>query len=167
VELLIRRYLAAFGPATPADAQTWSGLQGLRPVFEAMRPSLVTFRSGDHKELFDLPEAPRPAEDIDAPVRFLPEFDSLVMAHAARNRLVDDEHRPRLVTRNLQVPATILVDGRIAGTWRIERKGNTATLAIEPFKTLKRPARTALTEEGLALLRFLEPEAVNLSVDAR
>jgi hypothetical protein len=167
IEVLMRRYLAAFGPATPADAQTWSGLQGLRPVFEAMRPSLVTFLTGDRKELFDLPEAPRPAEDIEAPVRFLPEFDNLVMAHADRGRLVDDEQRPRLITKNLQVPATILVDGRIAGTWRIERKGAAATLAIEPFKTLKRPARTALTREGLALLRFLEPEAVGLSVAIR
>ena len=69
--MLVQRYLRAFGPATPADAQTWSGLQGLRDVFEAMRPSLVTFRAEDNRELFDLPDAPRPSEDTEAPVRFL------------------------------------------------------------------------------------------------
>ena len=164
IETLVRRYLAAFGPATPADAQTWSGLQGLRGVFDAMRPSLVTFRTEDNRELFDLPDAPRPGEDAEAPVRFLPEFDNLVMAYADRRRLVADEHRPRLITKNLQVPATFLVDGRIAGTWRIERKGKAATVMMEPFEKLKPAARAALTKEGRALLQFAEPEASELRV---
>jgi hypothetical protein len=163
-EALVRRYLAAFGPATPADAQTWSGLQGLRPVFEALRPSLVTLRTEDGRELFDLPDAPRPPEDITAPVRYLPEFDNLVMAYADRRRLVADEHRPRLITKNLQVPATFLVDGRIAGTWKIERKGRAATLAMVPFVELKKPALAALIKEGTALLRFAESEATDLKV---
>ncbi len=164
IETLMRRYLAAFGPATPADAQTWSGLQGLRGVFDAMRPSLVTFRTEDNRELFDLPDAPRPGEDTEAPVRFLPEFDNLVMAYADRRRLVADEHRPRLITKNLQVPATFLVDGRIVGTWRIERKGKAATVMMEPFEKLKPAARAALTKEGRALLQFAEPEASELRV---
>jgi hypothetical protein len=164
MELLVERYLAAFGPATPADAQTWSGLQGLRAVFEAMRPRLVTLRGEDNRELFDLPGAPRPPEDTPAPVRFLPEFDNLVMAHADRSRLVANEHRPRLITKNLQVPATFLVDGRIAGTWRLERKGKTATLTIEPFVKLANAVLAAIDEEGTALLRFAEPEASDLRV---
>jgi hypothetical protein len=163
-ETLVQRYLRAFGPATPADAQAWSGLQGLRDVFEAMRPSLVTFRAEDNRELFDLPDAPRPSEDTEAPVRFLPEFDNLVIAHADRRRLVADEHRPHLITKNLQVSATFLVDGRIAGTWRIERKGKAAAVKIEPFAKLTKAALTGLTEEGRELLRFAEPEATSLSV---
>ena len=85
-------------------AQTWSGLQGLRPVFEDLRPELVTFRDENKKELFDLPNAPRPAADTPAPVRFLPEFDNLVLAHADRSRFMADAHRSRITTKNLQVP---------------------------------------------------------------
>ena len=77
--VLVRRYLAGFGPATPADAQVWSGLPALRQVFESLRPALVTFRDTSKRELFDLPDAPRPVADSPAPVRFIPEFDSLVL----------------------------------------------------------------------------------------
>ena len=84
-EQLVLRYLAAFGPASAADAQTWSGLQGLAPVLEALRPQLLVFKSeGSRRELFDLPGAPRPDGDVPAPARFLPEFDNLVLAHADR-----------------------------------------------------------------------------------
>jgi hypothetical protein len=157
-ETLMQRYLAAFGPATPADAQVWSGLQGLREVFEALRPSLVTFRTEDNREVFDLADAPRPSEDSEAPIRLLPEFDNLVMAYADRRRLVADEYRSQLITKNLQVPATFLVDGRIAGTWKIERKGKAATVVTEPFKKLTKAVAAALNAEGQALLRFAEPE---------
>jgi len=158
-EALVLRYLAAFGPATPGDAQVWSGLQGLREVFAALRPSLVTFRDERKRELFDLPEAPRPEEDLPAPVRFLPEFDNLVLSHDDRSRIVADEHRPHVVTKNLQVRATFLVDGFVAGTWKTERKKKTATLVIEPFDTLTKQTRAALEREGDALLRFLEEDA--------
>jgi hypothetical protein len=161
-EALVLRYLAAFGPATPGDAQVWSGLQGLREVFAALRPSLATFRDERKRELFDLPDAPRPAHPEDmtpAPVRFLPEFDNLVLSHDDRTRIVADEHRPHVVTKNLQVRATFLVDGFVAGTWKTERKKKTATLLIEPFGTLTKETRAALEREGDALLRFLEEDA--------
>ncbi|HSK77979.1 MAG TPA: winged helix DNA-binding domain-containing protein [Thermoanaerobaculia bacterium] len=156
---LVRRYLAAFGPATPGDAQVWSGLSGLRPVFEELRPSLVTFRDERKRELFDLPEAPRPAEDEPAPVRFLPEFDNLVLSHDDRTRVMADEHRPRVVSKNLQVSATFLVDGFVAGTWKVERKKKTAALVLEPFSPLARKTLAALEKEGDALLRFVEEDA--------
>ncbi|HEX3526882.1 MAG TPA: winged helix DNA-binding domain-containing protein [Thermoanaerobaculia bacterium] len=161
-EALVLRYLAAFGPATPGDAQVWSGLQGLREVFAALRPSLVTFRDERKRELFDLPDAPRPADPEDmtpAPVRFLPEFDNLVLSHDDRTRIVADEHRPHVVTKNLQVRATFLVDGFVAGTWKTERKKKTAILLIEPFGPLAKATRRALEPEGDALLRFLEADA--------
>lgn len=156
---LVRRYLAAFGPATPGDAQAWSTLQGLREVFEALRPTLVTFRDERKRELFDLPEAPRPAEDTPAPVRFVPEFDNLVLAHDDRSRVIADEHRPRVVTRNLQVRATFLVDGFVAGTWKTERKKKSAVLILEPFGKLTKKTVAELEAEGDALLRFVEEEA--------
>lgn len=156
---LVRRYLAAFGPATPGDAQAWSGLQGLRAVFEELRPTLVTFRDVRKRELFDLPEAPRPEEDAEAPVLFVPEFDNLVLAHDDRTRVISDEHRPRVTLKNLQVLATFLVDGFVAGTWKVERKRKAAALILEPFGKLDRKTVKALEAEGDALLRFVEEEA--------
>ncbi len=159
VEELVRGYLVAFGPATIADAQTWSGLKGLKAAFEALRRELVTFRDTNGRELFDLPDAPRPSEETAAPVRFLPEYDNLVLAHADRSRLIADEYRPRIVTRNLKVLATFLVDGLVAGTWKIERKGKAATLILEPFEALAAPIREALADEGLRALQFCEEDA--------
>ena len=156
---LVRRYLAAFGPATPRDAQVWSGLQSLRAAFEELRPELVTFRDERKRELFDLPEAPRPGEDAPAPVRFLPEFDNLVLAHDDRTRVIADEHRSKVVLKNLQVRATFLVDGFVAGIWKVERKKKAATLILEPFGKLAKKITADLEREGEALIRFLEPDA--------
>ncbi|HEY3435976.1 MAG TPA: winged helix DNA-binding domain-containing protein [Solirubrobacterales bacterium] len=156
---LVRRYLAAFGPATPRDAQVWSGLQSLRAAFEELRPELVTFRDERKRELFDLPEAPRPGEDAPAPVRFLPEFDNLVLAHDDRTRVIADDHRSKVVLKNLQVRATFLVDGFVAGAWKVERKRKAATLILEPFGKLAKKITAGLEREGEALIRFLEPDA--------
>jgi hypothetical protein len=155
---LVKRYLAAFGPATPADAQTWSGLQGLRDVFEALRSRLVTFRDDRNRELFDLPAAPRPAEDTPAPVRFLPEFDNVLLSYADRSRVLD-ERAGKLTTKNLLVPGTFLVDGFVAGTWKAERKPRLATLTLTPFQRVPRAFAADLHKEGRALLEFLEPDA--------
>jgi len=158
-EALVLRYLAAFGPATPGDAQAWSGMAALRDVFESLRPQLVTFRDERKRELFDLPGAPRPGEDVEAPVRFIPDFDNLVLAHDDRSRIVADAQRGRVTLKNLQVRATFLVDGMVAGTWRSERKRNAAVLSIEPFGATPRRARASLEEEGERLLEFLEEDA--------
>ncbi len=161
---LVRRYLSAFGPASVTDAQVWSGLGGLRTTFEALRGELLTFRDPRGRELFDLPGAARPDEATPAPVRFLPEYDNLVLGHDDRSRIVAEEYRPRLVTRNLQVPGTFLVDGFVAGTWKIERAKKTVTLALAPFgKLLKRDLR-ALEQEGDALLSFAEPQSAGRAV---
>lgn len=148
---LALRYLAAFGPATVADFQAWSGLQSQRETFEKLRPKLVTFRDEKRRELFDLPDAPRPDEGADAPVRFLPEYDNLLLAHADRTRVIADEHRPLVVTRNLRILATFLVDGVVAGTWSVEKKG----IKLSPFGTLSRAVRARLDEERERLHEFL------------
>ena len=148
---LVRRYLAAFGPASAADVQTWSGLRALGDVLEGM-DDLERFDGSKGRTLYDLPDAP-------APVRFLPEFDNLVLAHADRTRLLDEQHRPRVVTKNLRVKATFLIDGRVAGTWKSERKGKKATLTLEPFGKLRKKDVAALQREGEALLRFVEEDA--------
>jgi hypothetical protein len=164
-EHLVLRYLAAFGPASAADAQTWSGLQGLARVFEALRPQLLVFKGeSGRRELFDLPGAPRPDGDVPAPARFLPEFDNLVLAHADRTRLLADEHRGGLVTKNLRVRATFLWDGMVAGTWEVQRRGRDATLVVTPFHALPARASKALTAEAEALLRFAADDATSSDV---
>jgi hypothetical protein len=155
---LVRRYLAAFGPASVADMQTWSGHKGLKPAFEAMRAELVSLRDEGRRELFDLADAPRPAEDTEAPPRFLPEFDNLLLSHANRRRVVADAHRARVFLPGLRVAPTFLVDGFVAGTWTaLPPKGRT-TLVVTPFAALPRLAKESLAHEGAQLLRFIEPD---------
>ena len=158
------RYLSAFGPATPGDAQTWSGLAALAPVFDELRPQLRTFADERGRELFDLPDAPRPAADTRAPARLVPAFDNLVLGHADRSRIITDEHRAKVCTPNLRVLPTFLVDGFVAGLWRIERARKTATLSLTPFGKLRKKARLELTEEAQGLLRFAEPDAESFDV---
>ena len=156
---VVRRYLASFGPASVADAQTWSGLPTLAPVFDELRGELVTFRDERKRELFDVPEGPRPEGDTAAPVRFVPDWDNVLLGHQDRSRVIADEHRARISTRNLQILASFLVDGMVAGSWSIARKGKAATLAMEPFVKISKKDRAALQEEAEALLSFAEPDS--------
>jgi hypothetical protein len=163
-EGLVRRYLAAFGPASVADFQIWSGLRGAKPVFERLRPKLRVFQDARGRELFDLPKAQRLEGDEDAPVRFLPDYDNLVMAYDDRSRIIAREHRPRVFTKNLQIPPTFLVDGFVAGTWRVERKARNARLLLRPFARLTKAVQRALETEAAPLLKFIEPDAASREV---
>jgi hypothetical protein len=161
---LVLRHLAAFGPAAAVDVQAWSGLTGVRDVLDGLRPQLRAFRDDRKRELFDLPEGPRPPEDTPAPVRFLPGFDNVILSHADRSRIIADEHRPRVTTRNLQVLPTFLVDGFVAGTWASSRVKAKACLTVSPFAPLPAAARAQLADEGEALVRFIEPDAVQWAI---
>ncbi|MFJ8047052.1 winged helix DNA-binding domain-containing protein [Streptomyces luteogriseus] len=153
-DAVVLRYLAAFGPASVKDMQTWAGLTRLRDAFERLRPQLVTFRDDNGVELFDLPDAPRPDPDTPAPPRFLPEFDNLLLSHADRTRVVPPEHRGRSWKGNMAY-CTLLVDGFLAGLWRLEADA----LVIEPFAPLTRSQRDDVTAEGERMLRVMHPQA--------
>jgi len=155
----VKRYLAAFGPASVKDAESYSFLPKLGDTFEAMRGELVSLRDDKGRELFDLPGAPRPHEDTAAPVRFLPEFDSVVLAHHDRRRLITEANRPKLATKNLFVPATFTVDGMLAGKWTLETKKGVATLGLTAFEALPKSALGAIEAEAHALATFAEPGA--------
>jgi winged helix DNA-binding protein len=160
---LVFRYLAAFGPASVTDAQTWMGMK-LKETFEKLRPELQTYRGEGRTELFDLPGLPIPAENVPAPVRFLPEYDNLLLSHSNRTRVVADEYRSKVYLPGLRVAATILVDGFVRGAWKIEKTKTAATLLIEPFDKLTKKDREALIEEGERLVRFVEPKAKSFEV---
>ncbi|MFP3991492.1 winged helix DNA-binding domain-containing protein [Streptomyces sp. E11-3] len=156
---MILRYLAAFGPASVKDVQAWSGLTRLKQHIEELRPRLYCDRDENGVELFDLPDAPRPDPDTPAPVRFLPEYDNLLVAHADRTRVISDAHRKLTNSNNGMVAATILVDGEVRGRWRLERARRAATLAVEPFGPLAEGDQRALAEEGGRLLGFAAADA--------
>ena len=159
---LLRRYLAAFGPATVTDAQTWLGIAGLKSAFEAFRPDLVVLKGERGKEYFDLPAAPRPSAETPAPVRFLPDFDNLLLSHGDRTRMIADDHRSIVYQKgNLRLQPTFLVDGVVAGMWRSERKRKDATLTITPFNPLSAVTRRELAAEGEGLIRFIEDDAAS------
>jgi Winged helix DNA-binding domain len=155
---LVLRYLAGYGPASVADAQAWSGVPGLRETFEALRPRLASFRDEQGHELFDLPKAPRPAGDVPAPVRLVPEYDNLIAARADE-RFVARRDRPRVFLSALRIAATVLVDGFVAGTWKIERSKTAAKITIEPFAAFAARTRKEVAAEADKLLRFAEPDA--------
>ncbi|MDR0269747.1 winged helix DNA-binding domain-containing protein [Paenibacillus sp.] len=157
-EILIRRYLAAFGPATVKDIQVWSGLTGLNKTIESLRPELVTFRDEQEAELFDLPDAPRPDGNTPAEPRFLGEFDNILLSYADRSRILDDRYRSRVFTINGIIRSTILIDGYVAGTWKLVRERKKAVLSIDPFITLSQEETDALMIEGARLLHFAASE---------
>ena len=153
------RYLAAFGPATARDVTAWSGLTGLRAVMDELRPSLITFRDEQGAELFDLPSAPRPDGDVPAPVRLAAEFDNLLLSHADRSRVVHPDHLQRFYTINGIFPGSVLIDGFVAGMWRLARSRDAATLTIELFGPARQ--RDALVAEAERVLAFGAPGAAH------
>jgi len=157
-EDLLLRYLAAFGPAAVADMRSWSGLAGLRKVVEGMRPRLLSLRDERGRELFDLPDAPRPDPSTPAPVRFLPEYDNVLLGHADRSRFGTDERVATLFGERPIGLGSILVDGFLQGSWRLRREARTAMLDIRLVEPPSRPIRVELETEGSALVAFLMPE---------
>ncbi|MDX2564737.1 winged helix DNA-binding domain-containing protein [Streptomyces sp. TX20-6-3] len=152
----VLRYLGAFGPASVKDMQTWCGLTKLGPAFERLRPRLLVFQDERGTELFDLPDAPRPDEDTPAPPRLLPEFDNLLLSHADRSRVVPRELKGRTWTGN-QAHRVFLLDGFLAGLWRLDEGKDRTTLTIEPFAHVTRAQRIALTSEAERTLRLMSP----------
>jgi hypothetical protein len=151
IEHLVRRYLAAFGPAPRRDIADWAGLpvSDVSRALEGMRPR--RFRGEDGQELLDLPRAPLPAADTPAPVRFLPVWDATLLVHARRAGILPEEYRARVFnTKTPHSVHTFLVDGAVAGTWRHER----GKVKLEPFRRLDRSTLKELREEaeGLAAL---------------
>jgi hypothetical protein len=155
LDTLVARYLAAYGPAMVKDVQAWSGLTGLREVVDRMSPGLRKFRDENGTELFDLPDAPLPPGDTQVPVRFLPEYDNILLSHADRSRIITPDRFASIFTKNGIVRSTFLVNGFVHGRWRITTTRGAASLLIEPFEPIPGSAGDALQEQGERLLSFV------------
>jgi hypothetical protein len=144
---MLRRYLAAFGPASRKDMTAWS-MQHAPPIKRALeRLELRRFRAEDGRELLDVPDGVLPDPETPAPVRFLPKWDNVLLAWADRTRILPEPYRKVVIRQNGDVAQTFLVDGFVAGTWRLED----GRVRLEPFARLPRAAREALAEEARGL----------------
>jgi Winged helix DNA-binding domain len=151
VDLIVRRYLAGFGPARKTEIADWAGLNvgDLSPALE--RLGLRRFRDEQGKELIDLPRAPLPDPETPAPPRFLPVWDATLLVHARRTQILPEEYRPRIFnTKNPNSFNTFLVDGVVAGTWRHEN----GRIELDPFRRLDARSKRELVEEGERLAAF-------------
>jgi hypothetical protein len=151
----VLRYLAAFGPASTADIRTWSRLTGIREVIERLRPQLRTFRDEVGRELFDVPDAPYPDPDTPAPPRFLPDYDNINLSHADRSRVMPDPNPIGV----MWAFGACCVDGFVAGTWKLVKEREAATLQIRTFQALSCADSAAVSEEGGRLIDFMAPSA--------
>jgi Winged helix DNA-binding domain len=149
---IVRRYLAAFGPATAADVAQWAGIQRTGGITKTLGElNLRTFRDEHGKTLYDLARAPLPEPGTPAPPRLVPRYDNLVLSHADRTRVLGDVPVARIVTKNALVHATILVDGFVAGTWQLEK----GRVRLEPFSRIPRSVTTALRQEAERIEAFV------------
>jgi hypothetical protein len=165
IDEVVVRYLGAFGPASVMDMQNWSGLTKLREAFERLRPRLLTFRDEAGRELFDLPDAPRPDPGVPAPVRLLGEYDNVLLGHADRTRIIPADFPWMEMLAPGRFVSNFLVDGMLRGTWWIERDGKrSATLAMRPFGELSPAERDEVAAEAERMVEFSEPDAAERDV---
>ncbi|MGD9572315.1 MAG: winged helix DNA-binding domain-containing protein [Thermoleophilia bacterium] len=156
------RYIAAFGPARPADLATWSRLTGFREVLDRLRPRLRAFRDERGRELLDLPDAPRPDEDVPAAPRFLPQYDNVLLSHGDRSRFHGDRHAELVagVGESWGRCGSVLLDGTVLGPWHVERdEDGGATVVVRHARRVTARAAGPLRTEARRLLRLLAPEA--------
>ena len=150
-DLVVRRYLAGFGPARPTEIAAWAGLDVKDIVPSLDRLGLRRFCDEEGKELLDLPRAPLPDPDAPAPPRFLPTWDATLLVHARRTQILPEQYRPRVF--NVKTPHsvnTFLADGAVAGTWRYV----TDRIELQPFGRLDRATRRELEEEAERLAAY-------------
>jgi winged helix DNA-binding protein len=152
-ERLVRNYLSAFGPATQEDILRFAGIRvgDIRPGL--VRLELRRFRDERGRVLLDVPRAPLPDGDAPAPIRFLPKWDSSLLAYAPpeRTRILPEKFRPTVIAKNGDVAATVLIDGFVAGTWSVNRKG---VIEVDPLRRLTKNERREMDEERTRLAAF-------------
>lgn len=168
VQHSVRRHLGAFGPASLDDISSWTHIRvpPIRDAIAALGSKVRAFRGETGITLYDLVASPRPAADTEAPVRFLPKWDSTLLAYvpADRVRILPEKYRKAVIIKNGDVAQTFLVDGFVAGTWETARTPKETVLTLRPFAKLSRATVAALTAEGDRLGRFVAPDSRSCGV---
>jgi len=149
---LFKKYLQAYGPASIMDFQFWLGITKLNSELKSILPALVAYQDEDGQTLYDLPELPIIAGNYPAPIRFIPEYDNLLMGHKKRTHYLEEKYRKRVFLSAARVLGTILVDGMVQATWKIRTKNKNTTLSITPFDTLPHHIRDDIESEANRLL---------------
>jgi len=157
----VRAYLSHFGPAGADDIGKFLGESRVRPIREALAElgaEIVPVIDERGRAMVDLAAAPRPAGDLEVPVRLLPKFDSLTLAYAPANRgriLPPKYYDDVIKTANGQVLATILIDGFVAGTWTVTITKRAVDIGITPLGRWGRGVRGAVRDEAERIGEFL------------
>jgi hypothetical protein len=126
-------------------------MRQLEPALEGLR----TFADESGRTLYDVPRARLAAASVAAPARFLPPYDSIILAHRDRTRILPDEYRDTVLrVKNATTLATFTVDGLIGGSWRAERKRGAWRIDVAPFAPLPARVRREVEAEREALERF-------------
>ncbi|WP_332873381.1 MULTISPECIES: winged helix DNA-binding domain-containing protein [Nocardia] len=153
-ELLVR-YLRAFGPASTADMQTWSKLTGIKPALDTLGDRLRAYTDDRGRTLYDLADAELADPDLPAPVRLLGWYDNAVLSHQDRTRIVPQGQGTPLRAFATAV-APVLLDGYVAGLYKVFPKGPAARLRITPNREWSAAERRDVEAEAHALLAFTE-----------
>lgn len=161
---LFRRYLAAFGPASVMDFQTWTGMTNLKSQLAPALGDLKIYQTESGQDMYDLPEATIAAPDSIAPVRFIPEYDNMLIAHRDRSRILPDEHRKKVFLSAGRVIGTVLIDGVVGATWKVQKDKNTVTLNVNLFETQPNDCLQEIQEEGNGLIQFVDDKASSRAV---
>ncbi len=165
LETLLHRYLAAFGPASIMDFQAWIGITSLTSTIKPMMKNLAVYKSPEGKELLDLPNMQILDESTPAPIRFIPDYDNLLVSHKDRNRIIADDDRKYVFLSAARVLGTVLIDGFVGATWKVTREKDIATLRVILFEQTNNDTIDQIKTEGLALLQFIENEATSYAVE--
>lgn len=161
---LFRRYLAAYGPADIMDFQTWTGMTRLKPQLEPTLADLLAYQSESGRDLYDLPELTIADPGSISPLRFIPEYDNMLIAHRDRSRIVPDEHRKRVFLSAGRIAGTVLVDGVVGATWNVKKDKRSLSLHVKLFEAQPKACLRAIEEEGDRLLRFYDDKASSRAV---
>lgn len=156
---LFGRYLAAFGPADVMDFQTWSGMTSLKARLNKTLSTLVVYRDASGRTLYDLPDQPIVDGDLPAPIRFLPEYDNILIGHKDRRRILPEAQRKRVFVSAGRVLGSVIIDGFVAAIWKVEREKERATLRVTLFEEQTADVLERIEAEGLALARFIDEDA--------
>jgi hypothetical protein len=163
VDELVIRYLRAFGPASAADIRAWSWLGGVRGIVDCLGSNLCVYRDERGRELYDVRDGLFCDRATPAPVRFLPQYDNLFLAHADRARIMDGVKWDSSFLHQ----GTVFVDGFLSGAWKLSEQKRESTLVVELRTRVTSAERQHVRREAERLLLFRAPDACARRLELR